>query len=389
MTRLFHDKSLATKFQILIEIAEGQPYIQQKSIARSIDISPQAVSQYVKEMKDDGWIDVDGRSNCCITKEGVDWTFNHDGLLKFYKSLGLHKEDILIQCGDYFDRTIHRGATNQAALKTVNYLANMCSQVILLQGNHDISKYAGSNLDSIDIFETVHVIKDIQCLWLPTVEKSILFLPYIEGLTLNGKYEEKVNEVCQKKDKVDWIIGHHMFQENAIMDSPYLDLTLLNVKFSRCIQGHVHKFETFKRSTRPDDICVGSICPANKGEKEFKFVYLTADDKDITFNVISPEFFSQFINVRYTNGSIEKIDKQEKDFLLVRAKCKREEKYLYETDIRKNFPSNIYEIEWELEEEEKEDTVVVKTDEELITKFFEENKYSKEVRELCQEYMNR
>jgi putative transcriptional regulator len=73
MTQLLQEKSLATKFQILVEIAGSQPYIQQKAIASSINISTQAISQYVKQMVSDGWIQINGRSNHCITKEGVDW----------------------------------------------------------------------------------------------------------------------------------------------------------------------------------------------------------------------------------------------------------------------------------------------------------------------------
>jgi putative transcriptional regulator len=73
MTQLLQDKSLATKFQIMIEIAAHQPYARQTSIARSVNISPQAVSQYIREMVKDGWIHMGGRSNHCLTKEGVDW----------------------------------------------------------------------------------------------------------------------------------------------------------------------------------------------------------------------------------------------------------------------------------------------------------------------------
>lgn len=73
MTQLLQDKSLATKFQIMVEIAASQPYMRQNSIARNIGISPQAVSQYIKDMVNNGWVHSDGRSNHCVTKEGVDW----------------------------------------------------------------------------------------------------------------------------------------------------------------------------------------------------------------------------------------------------------------------------------------------------------------------------
>lgn len=73
MTQLLQEKRLATKFQILVEVAANQPHIQQKAIAGKIQITTQAVSLYIKEMVDDGWIHQDARSNLRVTKEGVDW----------------------------------------------------------------------------------------------------------------------------------------------------------------------------------------------------------------------------------------------------------------------------------------------------------------------------
>lgn len=73
MTKLLQEKRLATKFQILVEMASSQPYVQQKAIANKVDISTQAVAQYIKEMAADGWIHKNGRYNNRITKEGVDW----------------------------------------------------------------------------------------------------------------------------------------------------------------------------------------------------------------------------------------------------------------------------------------------------------------------------
>lgn len=64
---------MATRFQILVEIAANQPYIQQKDIARRIGVTSQAVSDYVIKLEKDGWITSDGRSRYRITREGVNW----------------------------------------------------------------------------------------------------------------------------------------------------------------------------------------------------------------------------------------------------------------------------------------------------------------------------
>ena len=73
MTQVLRNKNLATKFQILVEVASNQPNIQQKDIARKIGVTAQAVSDYISKLEKDGWITSDGRSRYRITKEGVNW----------------------------------------------------------------------------------------------------------------------------------------------------------------------------------------------------------------------------------------------------------------------------------------------------------------------------
>ncbi len=73
MTQLLRSTNLATKFQILVEVAANQPDIQQKDIAERLDLSPQAVSDYVRELVREGWLVSEGRSKYKITREGVDW----------------------------------------------------------------------------------------------------------------------------------------------------------------------------------------------------------------------------------------------------------------------------------------------------------------------------
>ena len=73
MTEILRSKNLATKFQILVEVAANQPDIQQRDIAKRLDLTPQAVSDYVRELVKDGWLISEGRSRYRVTEEGVDW----------------------------------------------------------------------------------------------------------------------------------------------------------------------------------------------------------------------------------------------------------------------------------------------------------------------------
>ena len=71
MAQIQRNRNLDTKFQILVQIAANQPNIQQKDIAQKLDVTPQAVSEYIKEMVKDGSVTSDGRSRYRITNEGV------------------------------------------------------------------------------------------------------------------------------------------------------------------------------------------------------------------------------------------------------------------------------------------------------------------------------
>jgi putative transcriptional regulator len=86
MAQILQSKNLATKFQILLEIAASQPNIQQKNIAGKVNITPQAVSEYVKDLISDGWLASQGRSRYQVTKEGVDWILKMARQLQSYCS---------------------------------------------------------------------------------------------------------------------------------------------------------------------------------------------------------------------------------------------------------------------------------------------------------------
>ncbi|MDD5189663.1 MAG: winged helix-turn-helix transcriptional regulator [Dehalococcoidales bacterium] len=73
MPQVLRNKNLATRFQIMVEIAAKQPYIQQKDIAQKIGVTSQAVSEYINALEKDGWLTADGRSVYRLTKEGVNW----------------------------------------------------------------------------------------------------------------------------------------------------------------------------------------------------------------------------------------------------------------------------------------------------------------------------
>jgi putative transcriptional regulator len=84
MAQILQSKNLATKFQIMVEIAAHQPNIQQKDIAARLGITSQAVSEYIRELIRDGWLSSQARSRYKVTKEGVDWILQMSRQLHTY-----------------------------------------------------------------------------------------------------------------------------------------------------------------------------------------------------------------------------------------------------------------------------------------------------------------
>jgi len=71
--KTFKKKGELTRFQILAEIAENQPHIRQRDIAEKLGITVQAVSENIKTLTDQGYIEPgDGRSYYKLTKRGLE-----------------------------------------------------------------------------------------------------------------------------------------------------------------------------------------------------------------------------------------------------------------------------------------------------------------------------
>jgi len=71
--KVFRKKGELTKLQILAEIAKQQPHLRQKDIAKKLGITVQAVSENIKSLVDDGFVETGmGRAKYKITKRGIE-----------------------------------------------------------------------------------------------------------------------------------------------------------------------------------------------------------------------------------------------------------------------------------------------------------------------------
>lgn len=56
MIEILQNKNSSTKFQIIVEIAASGPNIHQRSIAAKLGITPQAVSDHIRKLVDEGTV---------------------------------------------------------------------------------------------------------------------------------------------------------------------------------------------------------------------------------------------------------------------------------------------------------------------------------------------
>ncbi|USZ70293.1 MarR family transcriptional regulator [Natronosalvus halobius] len=125
MVDVLDNKRAATRFRILVEIAERQPAVSQGEIAAEVGVTSQAVSEYIRDLVEDGFVEKEGRSRYRVTNEGVDWLFQAAGDVRRFADhvtediLGAMGEDAAIasadlEAGDPVSLTVEDGLLHAA-----------------------------------------------------------------------------------------------------------------------------------------------------------------------------------------------------------------------------------------------------------------------------------
>ena len=68
MAQILQSKNLSTRFQILVEIAANQPTIHQKSIPAKLNVTTQAISEYMIKLEKDGQVVCSGDNGHLMMK---------------------------------------------------------------------------------------------------------------------------------------------------------------------------------------------------------------------------------------------------------------------------------------------------------------------------------
>lgn len=73
MVAVLRSKNTASRLQIMVEIASSGPNIQQRTIAENLGVTPQAISDYILQLVNEGKVISSGRSRYRLSSEGVNW----------------------------------------------------------------------------------------------------------------------------------------------------------------------------------------------------------------------------------------------------------------------------------------------------------------------------
>lgn len=77
-------KRASTRFQVLAEVADNQPAINQREIAEAIGVTTQAVSEVLRELVEADHVRKHGPGRYEVTNEGVDWLLSEIESLETY-----------------------------------------------------------------------------------------------------------------------------------------------------------------------------------------------------------------------------------------------------------------------------------------------------------------
>jgi putative transcriptional regulator len=127
MVEILQNKNSATRFQILVEIAASGPTIQQKSIAVKLGITPQAISDYIRQLVKDDLVVSTDRSSYRVSTKGVNWMLKILRELRSYSSLVEKAVTNITVCAAIAESDINQGQA--VGLKMKNGLLFATNQI--------------------------------------------------------------------------------------------------------------------------------------------------------------------------------------------------------------------------------------------------------------------
>lgn len=107
---ILRNKRDVSRLQILVEIIEHQPAVRQQEIGKTLGLTPQAISEYIRDLVERGMVMVNGRGNYEVTHSGVEWMLmNAEALASYSRHI---RHDLIHQVATWTaiaDANLHAG----------------------------------------------------------------------------------------------------------------------------------------------------------------------------------------------------------------------------------------------------------------------------------------
>lgn len=81
---ILRNKRDISRLQVLVEIVEHQPAVRQQEIGRTLGLTPQAISDYIRDLADRGLVMANGRGSYEVTHAGIEWMLERAKALDAY-----------------------------------------------------------------------------------------------------------------------------------------------------------------------------------------------------------------------------------------------------------------------------------------------------------------
>jgi putative transcriptional regulator len=147
MIELLQNKNSATKFEILAQLAAAGPNVRQKHIAEKLGVTPQAVSEYMRQLAAEGLIASGGRSDYRVSIKGVNWMLEMLRNLHDYHSLVSKTITNITTCAAIAESNLKRGHAVGLTMKNGLLLATATPE----GGARGISMSSVKAGDDVDI----------------------------------------------------------------------------------------------------------------------------------------------------------------------------------------------------------------------------------------------
>jgi len=153
----------------------------------------------------------------------------------FYYQDFNNEDNVAVFSGDILDKSISSGDVNSLMMKLFNKLK--FKRVIIITGNHDLSRTKGSGLKPLNQFTNVEIIETPKIVMIENI-KTVM-LPYYYPYTIKGftNMEKDYINLSDDFKNADILYGHFTDHTQSMFGEG-IDVSYLNPKIS--LLGHIH-----------------------------------------------------------------------------------------------------------------------------------------------------